>query len=103
MLTTEKAAVKGSNRVSRTPEQLEMLAKIGITPDMKTVQEKKWDRQFERLREFVAEKGRMPYYSARRKDEYPIAVWLNNQKNKAKQGLLTEEQLQKLREVGAAV
>lgn len=102
-LTTEKAAVKGSNRVSRTPEQLEMLAKIGITPDMKTVQEKKWDRQFERLREFVAEKGRMPYYSARRKDEYPVAVWLNNQKNKAKQGLLTEEQLQKLREVGAAV
>ncbi|MBQ3936673.1 MAG: helicase associated domain-containing protein, partial [Ruminococcus sp.] len=102
-LTTEKAAVKGSNRVSRSPEQLEMLAKIGITPDMKTVQEKKWDRQFERLKEFVAEKGRLPYYSARRRDEYPIAVWLNNQKKKAKQGLLSEEQLQKMREVGAAV
>ena len=99
-ITTETTVVKGSVRLARTPEQLEKLARIGITPDMKSALEKRWDRQLERVRAFIAEHGRLPYYSARRKDEFPIAVWINNQKNKAKQGMLTEEQIKMLRDLG---
>ena len=67
---------------------------------MKNGLDRRWDRQLERVRAFVEEKGRLPYYSVRRKDEFPIAVWINNQKNKAKQGMLTEEQIKMLSNLG---
>ena len=92
-INNEKNIVWGNYNTPRTTEQLEKLAKIGITPDMKNGLDRRWDRQLERVRAFVEEKGRLPYYSVRRKDEFPIAVWINNQKNKAKQGMLTEEQI----------
>ena len=99
-LNNEKNIVWGNYDTSRTAEQLEKLAKIGITPDMKNGLDRRWDRQLERVRAFVEEKGRLPYYSVRRKDEFPIAVWINNQKNKAKQGMLTEEQIKMLSNLG---
>lgn len=102
-ITTEITVVKGIVKLSRTPEQLEKLAKIGITSDMKNALDKRWDRQLERVRAFVEEHSRLPYYSVRRKDEFPIAVWINNQKKKAKQGLLTDEQIKMLRDLGIPI
>ena len=99
-INNEKNIVWGNYDTPRTAEQLEKLAKIGITPDMKNGLDRRWDRQLERVRAFVEEKGRLPYYSVRRKDEFPIAVWINNQKNKAKQGMLTEEQIKMLSNLG---
>ncbi len=70
---------------------------------MKNALDKRWDRQLERVRAFVEEHGRLPYYSVKRKDEFPIAVWINNQKKKAKQGLLTDEHIKMLRDVGIPI
>ena len=49
------------------------------------------------------EKGRLPFYSVRRKDEFPIAVWINNQKNRAKHGMLTDGQIRRLRELNIPI
>ena len=102
-IKTEITVVKGIVKLYRSPEQLEKLAKIGITSDMKNAFDKRWDRQLERVRAFVEEHGRLPYYSVRRKNEFPIAVWINNQKKKAKQGLLTDEQIKMLRDLGITI
>ena len=102
-IKNETKIVKGFVKTKRTPEQLEKLAKIGISHDMKSPAEHQWDSQFERVKVFVADKGRLPFYSAKRKDEFPMAVWINNQKNKAKQNILTDEQIKRLREVGVAI
>ena len=99
----ETRIVRGIVSSDRTPEQLEKLAKIGITPDMKSSAERQWDSKFEQIKGFVADKGRLPFYSKGRKDEFPLALWINNQKKKAKQGLLTEKQLFILRELGIKI
>ena len=70
---------------------------------MKSALDKRWDKQYERLKAFVEAKGRLPFSTTERKDERPIATWINKQKKKYKQGLLTEEQAALLRDVGVPI
>ena len=99
-LNNEKNIVWGNYDTPRTAEQLEKLAKIGITPETKNRLESIWDKQFERLREFVADNGRLPKVTRNRPDEFPIALWVSNQRKKYQQGKLTDGHTKKLRDLG---
>lgn len=86
--------------MGRTPEQLEKLSKIGITHDTKDKFESSWDRQYERLKAFIDERGYIPKATKKKPDEFYIAIWIYNQRKKFRQGKVTEEHIRLLRELG---
>lgn len=99
-IATEQGIVWGSIDIPRTAEQLEKLAKIGITPDKKNKSESAWDKQYERLKTFIDERGYIPKNNKKKPDEFYIAIWIYNQRKKFRQGKMTEEHIRLLRELG---
>jgi superfamily II DNA or RNA helicase len=58
-----------------------------------------WDETFEKLSAFVAENG-MPKYVPENKDELALYKWIYAQRAKFKKNELTDEQVEKLAEIG---
>jgi hypothetical protein len=58
-----------------------------------------WDETFEKLSAFVAENG-MPKYVPENKEELALYKWIYAQRAKFKKNELTEEQVEKLAEIG---
>ena len=92
----EQKIVNGKDSTSRTPEQIEKLKKIGIEPQVNDRFEKQWLTRYEELRSFIAENGRMPLTRKIKGSENSIAVWLNSQKKKYKNGQMSDKHIEML-------
>lgn len=97
---SEKKIVNGNSKITRTPDQLEKLAKIGIIPQTMDRFEKQWLMRFEELKAFIDKHQRLPMTRKAKCVENSIAVWLNSQKKKFRQNKLTEKQTEMLRSLG---
>ena len=95
----EQKIVNGKDSTSRTPEQIEKLKKIGIEPQVNDRFEKQWLARYEELRSFIAENGRMPLTRKIKGSENSIAVWLNSQKKKYKNGQMSDKHIEMLKEL----
>ena len=92
----EQKIVNGKDSTSRTSEQIEKLKKIGIEPQVNDRFEKQWLTRYEELRSFIAENGRMPLTRKIKGSENSIAVWLNSQKKKYKNGQMSDKHIEML-------
>lgn len=92
----EQKIVNGKDSTSRTPEQIEKLKKIGIERQVNDRFEKQWLTRYEELRSFIAENGRMPLTRKIKGSENSIAVWLNSQKKKYKNGQMSDKHIEML-------
>ena len=72
------------------------LKKIGIEPQVNDRFEKQWLTRYEELRSFIAENGRMPLTRKIKGSENSIAVWLNSQKKKYKNGQMSDKHIEML-------
>ena len=99
-VANEIKTVNGKSKATRTPEQLEKLKKIGIEPQVQSRFERQWLSRFEELKAFIESYQRMPLTRKIKGPENSIAVWLNSQKKKFKEGNLAVEQIKMLKAAG---
>ena len=84
------------NGIGASDEQIEKLKKIGIERQVNDRFEKQWLTRYEELRSFIAENGRMPLTRKIKGSENSIAVWLNSQKKKYKNGQMSDKHIEML-------
>ena len=99
-VANEIKAVNGSGKTARTSEQLEKLKKIGIEKQPIDRFEKQWFIRYEELKAFIEEHKCLPLTRKVKDAENSIAVWLNSQRKKYREGKLSEDKARVLREIG---
>ena len=99
-VANEIKEINSKNGASRSPEQIEKLAQIGIVPRTMGRYEKQWLMRFEELKAFIEEHKCLPMTRKAKGAENNTAVWLNSQKKKYRAGQLSSERAEMLRSLG---
>ena len=99
-LRGQKGAYHGNNRRKITTEHIKRLESIGIVWDYNDVIEDNWDSMYKVAKQYFDEHGDIHIAQGKKYRNYELGSWIHTQRRQRVKGLLPEEKIVKLDELG---